>query len=56
MSQLDELRQENLPPSKGTLDELSELAKQAELVVDEADKIALATKAFQLINQLLDSQ
>ena len=55
MSQLDELHQTNLPP-KNTLDELGELARQAELVVDEADKIAIATRAFQLINQLLDSQ
>ena len=53
MSELNELK--NLPPSN-TLDELSELAKQAELLADEEDKIAIATRAFQLINQLLDSQ
>jgi hypothetical protein len=36
--------------------ELIKLLEQAELVTDDADKIARATKAFRLINQILETQ
>jgi hypothetical protein len=44
------------PTDENIIAELEELEKQYKLSVNEDNKIVLATKAFELINQLLESE